>query len=197
MKIYYSLLMALSFVLLPSCCYIRWTEPMYRIPDGRHFPKKPQFTVIPSRDAQLSEIDFSSVYVWKREWAYEGRMYTNYYHLRFWPTGECIEGVNTERLYRDDIEGFALWGKGWSMGFYGVAGSNILVEIYVPDSYNKLYGVVSSNEIHVTRTDLKYAAANFSHTTSVNKHFIRYPMGQLTAQPDWSPTGMLFRVKEE
>ena len=66
----------------------------------------------------------------------------------------------------------------------------------VPDSYNKYYGVVSSSEIHVLRIDLKYAAANFSHSTSVNKHFMRYPMGDLTAQPDWSPTGMLHKAVE-
>lgn len=171
---------------------------MYRIPDGRYFPKTPQFTVIPSRDAQLSGIDFSSVYVSERVWLYEGKLQTNYYHLRFWPTGKCIARGGTDRyLHRDDVEGFSLWGKGWSMGLYEVDGSNAVFEIYVPDSYNKYYGVVSSNEIHVTRIELKYAAANFSHTTSVNKHFIRYPMGKLSAQPDWSPTGMLFRVREE
>jgi len=159
------LLLIFLSVVHSGCCYIRWTAPMHIMPDGRCFPKKPQFTVVPSLTSKKSGIDFSSVYASEQVWSYEGETHTNYYHLRFWPTGECIaKGGISRYLERDDIEGFSLWGKGWSMGVYNTFGSNIVFEIYVPDSYNRNYGVVSSNEIHVTRVDLKYAAASFTYS---------------------------------
>ena len=165
-----------------GCLIIRMTAPMHILPDGRCFPKKPQFTVIPNENSSDSGLDFSSLYVSERIWLYEGKTHTNYYHLRFWPTGECIAKGGIERyLDRYDVDGFSLWGEGWSMGFYNVVGSNIVFEIYVPDSYNKDYGVVISNEIHVTRVDLKYAAAKFTYSSPVDDHYVRYPMGQLTA----------------
>ena len=196
MKIKNGILVAVAVVVLSGCCYIRWTEPMYRISDGRFFPKKPQFAVVPSRASQHCGLDYSSIYVWQRLWEYEGQAHTNYYHVRFWPTGECIaKGSTDKQIHRDDIEDF-LWGKGWSMGFYEMNGSNVVFEIYVPDAYNKYYGVVSSNEIHVTQINLKYATAKFSYDSYVDQHYLRYPIGKLNDLPDWSVTGMLHRAVE-
>lgn len=178
-----------------GCFYIRMTAPMHVLPDGRHFPKKPQFTVMPNQEMPASKLDFSSVYVWKRTWTHAEQMRANYFYFRFWPTGECIEKVSAEHLYRDDFEGFTRWGGGWSMGFYEVSGSNIVIEIYVPDSYNKLHGVISDNEVHITRIELKYAAARSIRSSTQDIHYIRHYVGEMSLQPDWSPTGMLRRVE--
>lgn len=183
-----------ALMMTSGCLLIKMTAPMHILPDGRAFPKKPKFTVMPRPAQSGSLLSYDSVYVYMREWEYENRTYTNYFYLRFWPSGECLEKVSTSELSQNEFDTFTIWGDGYSMGFYNVINSNLVVEIYVPDSYNRLYGVVCSNEIRISRVDLKYAAARFTTSTQVDYHYKRYPNIQLKAQPDWSPTGMLLKA---
>ena len=176
-----------------GCFYIRMTEPMLRVSYGRYFPKTPQFTVMPRAESHNSGIDFSMVYAWKRVFRRgNGMMQTNFDYFRFWPTGECIHHYTHDRLPTHwEADSF----DSTSFGFFNTDGTNIVIEIYVPDSYNRYYGLVKSNEIHITRTELKYAAARFTYSDPADKHYIRYHVGQMSRQPDWSPTGMLRRVE--
>ena len=171
--------------------------PDRRLPDGRTFPNPPFFTVTPYYDFQAPALDFSSIYTWQRVWFFEGKSYTNYFHFRFWPTGECIRMVSLEPyLSVDEVEGLGDFKKEWDMGFFNKSGSNIILEIYGPNSYNRRFGFVISNEIHITRTELKYATATHTRSTPVDQRFIRHHIGELSTQPDWTPTGMIHRAKQ-
>ena len=174
-----------------GCFYIRMTEPMLRLGQDRYFPKKPKFTITPNCPPKTSPLSYDSIYVWQRVWEYESRSYTNYFHFRFWPSGECMCFVDTVdpkiAFVGDDF-------RDGEMGFFRIDGSNIAIGVYVPDSYNRHFGWVSSNEIHITRIDLQYAAAKRAHSSRQDMHFIRHQIGGMVRQPDWSPTGMLFKV---
>ena len=167
----------------------------HQLSDGRFFPRHPNFTVTPYYDSQDPELDFSAVYTWERIFG-EGTR-TNYFHFRFWSTGECIEIVSlTPYLNKDEVEGLGDLKKEWNMGFFNKSGSSITVETYGPNSYNRSVGFVSSNEIHITLAELKYTAATFTRSTPVDWRFIRHHIGELSVQPDWTPTGMIHRARQ-
>ena len=179
-----------------GCSYFRWANPYHQLSDGRRFPKKPRFIITPINNYQDSIINFSSAYVWENIWTYEEKTYQDYNHFLFWPTGECFQKATSSRyLYND--HNFFDNKKGWSMGFYRIKDSNIEIEIYVPHSYNRYFGTISSNEIHITRIDLKYGNARFTYSTPVNEHYFRYNFGKFSYQPDWSPTGILHHASDK
>lgn len=175
-----------------GCFYIRMTEPMLRLGQERYFPKNPKFTITPDSSQAASQLAYDSIYVWERVWEHESRSYTNNFHLRFWPTGECIRFVDTDnQRFMSNPDGF----YNGDMGFFNTDGTNIAIEIYVPDSYNRYYGVIHSNKIHILRIDLEYAAADRAHSSRQDRHYIRHIIGDMGSQPDWSPTGMLYKVE--
>ena len=188
-----ALLLCSAAVMVSGCFYIRMTEPMLRVSHGRYFPKNPKFTVMPSDEHDSTVIDFSAVYAWREVFTRgSGIVQTDFNYFRFWPSGKCILNYTRDRLPTSwEADSF----DSASFGFFNMDGTNIVIEIYVPDSYNRYYGVVKSNEIHVTRIDLKYAAASYTYSTTVDEHYIRHYVGAMSRQPDWSPTGMLYRVE--
>ena len=171
-----------------GCLCIRMTESMLQVDQDRFFPKRTKFTITPNQPPKASRLSYDSIYVWKRVWEYESRWHTNYFHFRFWPTGECIRFVDTTDPMLTFVgDSF----HGGDMGFYKTDGSRIAIEIYVPDSYNRYYGSVYSNEVHISQVDLQYAAAKRAYSSNEDLHFIRHHIGNMVRPPDWSPTGML------
>ena len=163
-----------------------------RLPDGRLFPRHPDFTIIPYYDFQDLQLDFSSIYFWKRIIDVEGyRALTNYHYMRFWPTGECMykSAIGQPIFEADSFDSAA-------MGFYNKSGSNIVFEIYSPQSYYRGFGFITSNEIHITRSELKYTTATFTYSNPEDLRFIRHYVGNLSTQPDWTPTGMIHRARQ-
>ncbi len=80
------------------------------------------------------------------------------------------------------------------MGFYSFKNGEIAFEIYAGGAYNRSFGRVSKEGIHVSRTELQYARANFKYEDQVCEFYQRQHLGHMEEQPDWSPTGVLHRV---
>lgn len=83
------------------------------------------------------------------------------------------------------------------MGFYNLENGEIALEIYAGGAYNRSFGRVSEEGIHITRTELQYARAKFKYENKVDRFYHRRHLGQMKEQPDWSPTGILHRVANE
>lgn len=182
---------------MSGCAFLRSYTPM---DGGRVYPKPPKFTIVPNLNSPHPNdiIDFNALYSERYTWKYEGHIHTNYFHVRFWPTGECIRIVSLhDKLSKDFCETFKTNSPQWSMGFYSLSGNRIAVEIYAGGAYNRSFGHVSKDGIHISRTELQYAKANFKYENEVDHFYHRIPLGQMTEQPDWSPTGILHRVAYE
>jgi len=172
-----------------GCAVIQWLMPDYELPDGRRFPRQPQFSVTPYYDSKPPEIDFSAVYLYETiKEGYLGRPYTNYHYVVFWPTGECMfkygyPHFKAHSFYRA------------YMGFFHKDGSNIVFETY-GGGYTKRSGIISSNNIRITQFDCheEDLLNKFQSSTATNEYYIRHDTKELPWQPDWSPTGMLHQT---
>ncbi len=78
-------------ILLPVLTGCSFLLPYTEMEGGRLFPKPPRFSIIPSSEQNKGDvfIDYNALYSWIRIWKYEGITHTNYFNLRFWPTGKC------------------------------------------------------------------------------------------------------------
>lgn len=192
--------MVLLAVFLPVLTGCAFLLPYTEMKGGRLFPKPSRFTIIPDANSiqDVGDIDYDAIYSERYTWSYEGRTYTNYFHVRFWPTGECLRiASRREKLSRAFCESFKTNSPQWSMGFYNFKEGEIAFEIYAGGAYNRSFGRLVEGGIHVSRTELQYARANFKYGNEVDRFYRRQHLGHMEEQPDWSPTGVLHRVSNE
>ena len=189
--------LAVLLFILTGCTFLL---PYTKMDGGRLFPKPPKYTIMPDANSfqDVGDIDYDAIYSERYTWSHEGSIYTNYFHVRFWPAGECLRIASRhECLTKDFCESFKTNSAGWSMGFYNLKNGEIAFEIYAGGAYNRSFGRVSKEGIHVSRTELQYARANFKYEDQVCEFYQRQHLGLMKEQPDWSPTGVLHRVFNE
>ena len=122
--------------------------------------------------------------------------HADYYHVRFWPTGECIAiATPEERLSKDFAESFKTNSSLWSIGLYSVNRNHISFELYVGGAYNCYYGDIEKDGLRISRVDLKYEYASFIYKTPIDAIYIRHKVGKMAGHPDWSPTGILVKAE--
>ena len=165
------------------------------VSDSRQYPKKPIFTVLPSEPSENGTLlDYSAVYYRITEdFSFSDLQCGNtnsptisYNFMRFWPQGHVYIRVLDHLPSTLEADCFRLA----DMGFYEVNGTNIIIELYTPHwGYISSYGFIDANEINFFATVRRDGWRQWRYPQ--NSRYIKYPIGGMERQPDWTPTGML------
>ncbi|NLB68721.1 MAG: hypothetical protein GX804_03410 [Lentisphaerae bacterium] len=168
--------------------YWEWSSYWMSVSEGRIYPKRPKFSVVPQEPSDSNGLDLDAIYyLWDTWTNRSGGIVKDCQYMRFWRSGEVYGGFVENRLPTTS-DGDSL--QGVRMGFYNLADSNLIVEINTPDCYIVSRGVVYTNRLvfyeYINRLPGGYSS-QFNRTNT----FIRLPLSGMSRQPDWSPTGML------
>ena len=205
-----TLFAAASLMLLCGCavyaCFFDWTV----VSESRQYPKKPEYSIIPSSSepppSDNPVIDFQSIYSsCTPGGTYGDHVVSNSYNfLRFWPSGHvylrCLDHIP------NSVEADSF--RSAYMGFYEVDGTNVTIELYIPNiGYIKSKTHISTNSIvceederRVGRRRRRYSCVNelkkqYIENPEVYLTYIKFRVDGMTRLPDWSPTGMLWQAE--
>ena len=157
--------------------------------ESRQYPKKPEFSIQSTEQTEfsVSSIDFSAVYTkCESHRGQNGKEYNSFNFMRFWPSGHVYKRVLDHIPNHEEAESF----RTAYMGFYQVSGTNLIIELYVPNwGYITSKGYMTENAIYEYEIERRDGRTRERYPKQYQN--IKHHIDGLSRLPDWSPTGML------
>lgn len=152
-----------------------------RLSEGRHFPKKPGFTVQPQTNSAEAGLDFNAVYYSRHEPPTNSDLRVSYNYCRFWPNGRVLGNYTDHVPTKADAENFTHA----YLGYYQVTNQNLVIEFFIPNTarfrwdYCREYYQIEGNRLRRLRQEMD------GQTLRRTVIYERLPLGILERPADW------------
>ncbi|PIE70949.1 MAG: hypothetical protein CSA22_06005 [Deltaproteobacteria bacterium] len=174
-------ILMMCLLLIIGCFY--WTD--IELPDGRHIPKKFNFSIAPATDDIIEStlIDYNAIYYVKHNDLISGLDQESYSYYRFWPNGRVMEKLSNILPSQDDAEDFS----NAEIGYFKIDGTELVIELFIPDTtiMNWGYILIFANIIDGKIVFNKTVSQNKVSTGMDGITYKPLKFDKLSREPDW------------
>ncbi len=158
----------------------RTANSLAPMPDGRVFPAKPKFTVLPEPVANGAGIDFEAVYYLDHR-TLPGVSSDGGSYLRFWPDGRVMEQFAGAKPTATDADSF----YGAWMGYYRIEEGKLEIELFAPKlsdyrwTYWRVEAVLEGDLIRSNQEEIN------RRVKTIDRSYFKLAVPGMKRMPDW------------
>lgn len=158
----------------------RTVNSLAPMPDGRVFPSKPKFTVLPEPVATGAGIDFEAVYYLDHR-TLPGVSSDGGSYLRFWPDGRVMEQFAGGKPTATDADSF----YGAWMGYYRIKEGKLEIELFAPKlseyrwTYWRVEAVLEGDLIRSNQEEIN------RRVKTIDRSYFKLAVPGMKRMPDW------------
>jgi hypothetical protein len=171
----------LQYVLLLAWPILSGCRSDVALPESRHFPKTPRFSILPQNSFAGSGLEFDAVYTSRSDPPANSDRLITYSYLRFWPNGRVLSNYRDHVPTKQDAEDFTHA----YLGYYQVTNDKVTAELFVPNNAKFQWDYV---RIHLTvrgDTIVKKMEEMGGQTLRSETTYQKTSFDKLERQPDW------------